>query len=60
MSRREEVGVSFVALGILEPQISTPLVLISRHLAPFDELGWKVITLLLFAQFRTYCWRLLT
>jgi hypothetical protein len=22
-----------------------PLVSISRHLAPFDELGWKVITL---------------
>jgi hypothetical protein len=24
---------------------STPLISISRHLAPFNELGWKVITL---------------
>jgi hypothetical protein len=37
---------------------STPLVSISRHLAPFDELGWKVITLKSLLQSSTpvYLW----
>jgi hypothetical protein len=45
---REETGVSFGVVDILEPKIARhwlPLVSISRHLAPFGELGWKVITL---------------
>jgi hypothetical protein len=43
MSCRQEAVVSFVELGILEPQNSTPVVFISRNLAPFEKLSRKVI-----------------
>jgi hypothetical protein len=44
LPRREEVGVSFAALGILELASSMPLISISRNLALFEKLSWKIIT----------------
>jgi hypothetical protein len=41
---REEVGVSFLAHRPIRTANSTSLISISRHLAPFDKVSWKVIT----------------
>jgi hypothetical protein len=45
ISCREEVGVSFFCTRHFRTANSTPLISISLNLAPFGELGWKVITL---------------
>jgi hypothetical protein len=41
MSFREEAGVSFFCTRNSGTANSTPLISISRNLAPFDKLGWK-------------------